>query len=189
MVAGDLLLDDGGVAGGGESREQNGGFDLGGRDRKRIDDRDDVGRAAQGQGQRVLALLAHAEAHLLQRVEHAAHRAPAERSIAHEDGFDRVPRDDAGHQSHAGAGIAEIENAARAGEAADPNAVNAPGLICRPLDGGAERPHDVRGAQDVLAFQKTSNGGLADGQRPQDQSAMGNRFVPGHAGPALHGAA
>jgi len=53
----------------------------------------------------------------------------------------------------------------------------------------AKRPHRVGGMQDILAFQKAADGRFADRQGPQYESAMRNRFVAGHAGTALHGAA
>jgi hypothetical protein len=39
--------------------------------------------------------------------------------------------------------------------------------------------------QDVFAFQQPGDGGLADGQRPEDQGAMGDRFIARNAGSAL----
>jgi hypothetical protein len=52
----------------------------------------------------------------------------------------------------------------------------------------AKRPHRVGGMQDIFAFQKATDGSIADCQGPQNESAMRNRFVAGHAGAALHGA-
>jgi hypothetical protein len=75
------------------------------------------------------------------------------------------------------------------GEARHPDAANAPGLLAGPLQMSAKRPHRVGGMQDILAFQKAADGRFADRQGPQYESAMRNRFVAGHAGTALHGAA
>ena len=53
------------------------------------------------------------------------------------------PRDRAHDQAAAGAGIAEIERACRLREAADADAVHAPGALAGALDLRAERPHGL----------------------------------------------
>ena len=79
-------LDDGRGAGRMQPGEQHGRLDLRRGDRQAILDRQQVGRAAKGQRQRVLAVLLDLQPHLLQRLEHAAHGPARQRGIAHEPG-------------------------------------------------------------------------------------------------------
>ena len=76
-------------------------------------------------------------AHQRERIEHAPHRPRAQRGVAVEGRGDRAARDRAHDQAAAGAGIAEIEHAPAAAEAADADAVDAPFALARALDLGA----------------------------------------------------
>ena len=73
-------------------------------------------------------------------------------------------------------------------KAADADTVNAPGALAGPLDGRAQRPHGLGGVDHVLAFQQPGDAGLADRERAEDQGAVRDRLVAGHAHAALEGA-
>ena len=94
-----------------------------------------------------------ARAHLLQRIENAPHRPRAQARVAVEHHRDRAAGHRAHHQPAAGAGIAEIERRRGLGKAADADAPHAPGALAGALHGGAQRPHGLGGADDVLALQ------------------------------------
>ena len=72
---------------------------------------------------------------------------------------------------------------------ADADAVDTPGLIAGPLHARAERTHGIGGVQDVLAFQQPADGGFADRQGAQNQSAVRDRLVAGHPDASLDRAA
>ena len=61
-----------------------------------------------------------------------------------------------------------------------------PVAIARHL--GPEGTHGRGGAQHILGFEQARDPGFAHGERPQDQGAMGNRFVAGHQSRAGKGA-
>ena len=167
-------------------REQHRGFELGGGDRRLVDDRDRVERAPQGQRQPpALADREDLRAHAFQRIEHAPHRALAQGGVAVEGRRDRRTRNRAEQQPAAGAGIAEIERRPRRRKARNSDAVNAPAALAGALDAGAERAHGVRGAHHVLAFEQAGNARLADRERGENQGAMRDRLVARHADAAL----
>ncbi len=70
-------------------------------------------------------------------------------------------------------------------EAADADAVHAPGAFAGALDRGAQRAHGLAGVEHVLAFEQAGDAGLADRQRAEDQGAVRDRLVAGHAHAAL----
>ena len=59
--------------------------------------------------------------------------------------------------------------------------MHAPGALARALDRGAERAHGLAGVDDVLAFEQAGDRGLADRQRAENQGAVRDRLVAGHA--------
>ena len=120
-------------------------------------------------------------AHELDRIEDAPHRPLAQTRVAVEGGGDRAARGRPHHEPAAGAGIAEIERAARHAKASDPHAANMPGAIVAPFDRGAERAHGVGGVEDVLAFEQTGDCRLTNRERAEDERAVGDRFVARHA--------
>src|SRR5262249_48774817 len=91
-------------------------------------------------------------------------------------------------QTAAGAGIAEIEHAMRFAEAADADAVNAPLAFGHALDLGAQRAHRLAGVDHVLAFEQPGYAGFPDRERAEDEGAVRDRLVAGHARAALEGA-
>ena len=70
-------------------------------------------------------------------------------------------------------------------EAADADAMQPPRALAGALDPGAERAHGFAGVDDILAFEQPGDAGLADGERAEDQGAMRDRLVAGHAQAAL----
>ena len=65
--------------------------------------------------------------------------------------------------------------------------MDAPGALPGPLHGGAERPHGAAGVDHVLAFEQAADPRLPHGQSAQDQGAVGDRLVAGHADAAPEG--
>ncbi len=186
VVAAGFRFDHRGLARRRQACQQHRRFELRRGHRRFVGDRDRVGRALQGQRQpAAFGRLQHARAHALQRIEHAPHRPLAQRGVAVEAGGHRPAGHRAEHQPAAGARIAEIERRRRAHEAADADAMDAPDTVVAALQPGAERAHHVGGVQHVLAFQQAGDRGLAHGERPQDEGAVRDRLVAGHAGAAL----
>src|SRR5262245_41464291 len=121
-------------------------------------------------------------------IENPPHRPLAQAGIAVEGRGDGAARDRAHDQAAAGAGIAEVEHAVRLPEAADADPVNAPSAFAGPLDASAQRPHRLGGVDHVLALEQPGDPRLADRERADDQGAVRNRLVAGHAYAALEGA-
>ncbi len=186
VVAGGFGLDHGGLAGRGERGQQHGRLDLRRGDRRAIGDRDRLLRAAQGQRHAAALLLRDDDrAHLLERVEDAPHRPLAQRGVAIEGRGDRMRAADAHHQARAGAGIAEIENLGWFAQAADADALHAPGAGPVMMDDGAECAGRCGRAHHVLAFEQAGDLGLADRQEAEDHRPVRDRLVAGHADAAL----
>ena len=179
VVAGRLGLDHHCLAGRIETGEQHRGFDLRRRGLLLINDRDRIAGAGKRERQAAaVALLQRARPDALQWIEHAAHRAGAERSIPIEGRGDRAAAYSAEHQTAAGARVAEIEGRGRLGETAGADALDGPGALPGPDRNGAHRPHGAGRMQNVLAFEQTGDFGLADRQGAEDQRALRNRFIP-----------
>src|SRR5262249_41555894 len=52
----------------------------------------------------------------------------------------------------------------------------------------AERAHRLAGVDHILAFEQPGNAGLPDRERAEDEGAVRDRLVAGHARAALEGA-
>jgi hypothetical protein len=125
-------------------------------------------------------------AHPFQRVQHAPHWPAAQGFVAIESGRHRCARDRTDRQPSAGARIAKIKHASRLRKSPNPDAENTPGLVANALHVCAKGAHHVGGVQNVLAFQHACDRCLSDRKSPEDQSAVGNRFIARHPGPPLH---
>ena len=128
--------------------------------------------------------LQHLDAHLAQRIEHAAHRPLRQRCVADEGGFHVVGADQAHGEARAGAGIAEIERRLRLQQAAIAGALDDP-FVAALLDPRAHRLHGVAGAHHVLAFEQAGDAGLAGGKAAEHEGAVRDRLVARHARRAL----
>src|SRR5215510_8642882 len=80
-----------------------------------------------------------------------------------------------------------VEHAMRFAEAPDADAVNAPLAFGHALDLGAQRPHRLAGVEYVLAFEQPGYAGLPDREGAEDEGAVRDRLVAGHARAALEG--
>src|SRR5262249_8198776 len=121
-------------------------------------------------------------------MENPLHRPPAQAGVAVEGRGDGTAADRPHDQAAAGAGIAEVEHAMRFAEAPDADAVNAPCAFAHALDLGAQRTHRLAGVEYVLAFEQPGYAGLPDRERAEDEGAVRDRLVAGHARAALEGA-
>ena len=182
VIAACLVLDHHGFAWRRKPGQQHRRFDLGGRDRRSIDDRNGV--AGAGKRYRQTASLGCGEragAGEFDRLENALHRAAAQAGIAVEGRGDRTSRNRAHDEPAAGAGIAEVEHATGLAKPGDSDAVDAPGAFAGAFDRGAERPHRLAGVEHVLAFEQSADARLSDRERAENQRPVGDRFVAGHA--------
>ena len=190
VIAGGLGFDHHRLTRTGESREQHRRFQLRRSDRRLVNNRDGVARALQLDGQPVaIAGLDRACTHAREWIEQTAHRARAQTGIAVEGRGDRAARDRADDEAAAGSRIAEIERRGRFAKAADADAVNTPTAFAGPLDLGAQGAHRLAGVDDVFTFKQAGNAGFANRERSDDECAVRNRLVAGHAHAALNRAA
>ncbi len=165
-----------------EACQQHRRFDLRGRNWRAVDDRERVASALQGDRQPPARFLAqHPRADLNDRVDDAPHRPLAQRGVAIEDGGDRAAGHSAHHQPAAGGGIAEVEHTRGLAEAADPDPVHPPLASAQPLDTRPQGRHGLAGVEHVLAFEQARNPRFADCQGAEDEGAVRNRLVAGHA--------
>src|SRR5262249_39460848 len=189
VVAARLGLADGGFAGCGKASEQHRRLDLRRRHRRAIDDGYGIARA--GERERQQPAVGHARGmrpHQREGIEDALHRPLAQAGIAVEGRGDGTAADRSHDQTAAGAGIAEVEHAMRFAEAPDADAVNAPLAFGHALALGAQRAHRLAGVEYVLAFEQPGYAGLPDRERAEDEGAVRDRLVAGHARAALEGA-
>ena len=157
--------------------KQNGRLDLRRGDRHAVFDRHQRLRSAHGRRQAVAGAGDDLDAHAAQRIEHAAHRPPDQRGVAGEGGGEGVAAGDAQRQADAGAGIAVVDDALGLEQAADAEPVDPPGAGAGAGDGRAEGAHGGDRGEDVVALEQALDAGLADGERPQHEGAVGNRLV------------
>ena len=123
-------------------------------------------------------------AHLAQRIEHAGHGPARQRSVAHEGGGEGMRGGDSHGETHAGAGIAEIDDALRLEQAARAEPADAPGRVASALDRRPEGAHGGGRCHDVGALEQAGDAGLADGQRAEHQRAVRDRLVARRRHPA-----
>ena len=169
-----------------EAGEQHGGFQLRRGGRRRIDDRDRVARALQRQRQPpAVADADRARAHPLQRIEHAPHRARAQRGIAIECRLDRTARHGPDDEPAPGAGIAEIERLCGLREARNADPLHRPGALPGAFDSRPQGTHRLAGVDDVLAFEQALDAGLTHRHGGQDERAVRDRLVARHAHASL----
>jgi hypothetical protein len=124
----------------------------------------------------------------LEGIENALHRPRAQAGVTVEGRGDGTAGDRPHDQPAAGAGIAEVEHALRRAKAADADAVNAPRAFRHAFDRGAQRAHRLAGVEHVFAFEQPGYAGFPDRERAEDEGAVRDRFVAGHARAALEGA-
>jgi hypothetical protein len=66
--------------------------------------------------------------------------------------------------------------------------VHAPRAFGHASDRGAQRAHRLGGVEHVFAFEQPGYAGFPDRERAEDEGAVRDRFVAGHARAALEGA-
>ena len=126
MVAGRLGLDDRGLAGRIQPRQQDRRFDLGRGDRQAIADRQRIAGALDGQRQAVAFPRGEGRTHLGEGGDDVGHGPPAQGGIAGEEGGQPVGRHHPHEEARTGAGIAEIEHIGGLAEAPDAAPDHAP---------------------------------------------------------------
>ena len=92
-----------------------------------------------------------------------------------------MTRDKAHKQPDTGARIAAVQNIAGFPQAADPDAVDMPDAVAIAFDLGAKLAERGGGPQHVVAFQQAGYRRFADGHGRQNERAVRNRLVAGHA--------
>ncbi len=190
VVAAGFLLDHGGDAGRGQSRQQHRRFDLGRRHRRPVENRHRIARAVQRQRQTAAFLgFAGPGAHQFQGVEDPPHRPGAQRGVAVENRGNRATGHRPHHQAASGAGIAEIQRRGRLGEAGHAHAPYRPDKRAGPIHLRPQRPHGFGGVEHVFALKQAGNPGFADCKRPEDQGTVRNRLVAGNSDFSGQGAA
>ena len=179
VVAGRLLLDHGRLAHGMQACDQHGRLDLRRGDRRRILDGHQIRCAAHGQRQGVATFLLDLEAHLDERLQHAAHRPARQRGVADEPDAHVVAGHHAHHQPEPGTGVAVVDVPRGSDEATDATAQDLPH---RPIltDRAAERLQSLRRVQHVLAFEQATNVGAPCRQRSEHQRAVRDGLIAGH---------
>ena len=171
MVPARLRLYHHGPAGRVQPGEQHRRFDLRRGDRGAVFDRDRLGRAfEQDRAAPAFGLGQHLRAHEDERIEDAPHRPAAQRGVAVEARRDGVAADDAHHQAHPGAGVAEIEGFARRKQRSDAAALDDPATGPGPRNAGAERAARRRRVQHVFAFKQALDRGFADAEQAEEST-------------------
>jgi len=123
-------------------------------------------------------------AHLLERVDHPAHRPPGKRAIANQLRLELLPGEDAREHPHRGAGIAGVERAVRRTKGAKPSSHQSDRVgQARHLhtEGGqAGEGGPAVGARCIVAQLRSP-----PGQGRQQRISVGDRLVAGDADSAL----
>ena len=124
-------------------------------------------------------------AHLRQRAGDTAHRAAGQRLIADQRAVERLARQQAGQQAHAGAGIAAVQRCLRCFQAVDTDAMHDALRRAGGFDAHTQLAEDARGGAGVLAFQEAFDMRSAIGQRGEHHRAVRDRLVAGNGQAAL----
>ena len=177
MIARERRLRDARAAGRVQRRQQHRRLHLGGCHRDLVIHADGLRGAHERHRHQIARACFVFRAEQLQRFQHAAHRALAQRGVAGEHDGDRRGCHRAHHQPRAGARIAEIEDVRWRPPAAYTGAVDMP-LSGTDLDRpGAKRPHRPDRVQHILGFEQARDPGLAQRQGAQDQRPVRDRLV------------
>ena len=186
VVAGLDGLGDGGGAAGLKPGEEDGGFDLGGGDR-RVEVDGAQGTAVDGHGG-VAVGEGDAGAHLLEGLADALHGAGGERVVAGEAELAGLRGDEAGEHAHRGAGVAAVQRLRGLSEVAG-GAGDGGGAGFRVgRDLRAEGGHAGQRAVRVGAGGEVRKGGGAFGKAGEQGVAVRNGLVAGQHERAAHGA-
>ncbi len=122
-------------------------------------------------------------AHLAQRLGDPPHRPPRERGVALELVSNGPPGQEARHQADRRPRVAAVERRGGRAQAREPDAAHlAP--PCLQLDVDAERPQGRRRRQVVAALPEAAGLDDAVAERAEQQRAVGDRLVAGHAAAA-----
>ena len=185
MIARGLGLDHHGLAGRVQPRQKHRGFHLRRRHRRRVADRQGVGRPGDRHRQAPALAPDGAGPEQRQGVGHPRHGARAQRSIAGKGRTDGRGGHGAHDQPHARAGIAAIDHILGFGETAHPHPMHMPDAIVVAADLGPEGAHRAGRIQHILPLQKAGDHRLAHRHRPKDERAVRDRLVARHIGHAL----
>jgi hypothetical protein len=120
-------------------------------------------------------------AHAPQRLSHPLHGSPHEGRIADEHGVERLAGEDAGQQSHRGAGIAEVERPGRRAQSAHADATHQEMPGTGALAAHAHCRQCCKRRDAIAAFEKAVNLGRPLRNRPEHCGTMRDRLVAGHA--------
>ena len=181
MVAGGLCLFHHGGAVGREAGQQDGGLDLRRGLRRGIGDGLQRLRAGEGKGQAPVRAGRVGQAHLAQRGQDAVHRAGTETFVAGQFRRQVMPGHDAHHQARARAGIAEIQNSLRRGEASGADAGDFPVPAAEAFHVRAEGRHGLSCPQHIVAFQQAGETACPLRQATENQGPVAAGFVPRRA--------
>jgi len=173
-----LVHDD--LALGEEAGEQDGRFDLRARDRHGVINPMQV--PAPDRQRRQLAILAaeHGRAHQPQRLGHAAHRPAAQRLAAGQHAGERLARQDARDEPDRRAGAGAVQHISRLAQAARAHAVDGQPAFVVLIDLHTQRPHAAERRLAHVGVHPAVDGGVALGQRAQQQRPVADRFVTRH---------
>ena len=183
VVAAGFVLDHRGDAGRRQPRQQHRRFDLRRRHRRAVDDRQRIARALSASA---------AGGRRRRRRRPGRPSTPADRGCGASAGCAARHR----HRTIAVIGqpatapmtsrqpvpeLPKSSGASGCAKPADTDAAHRQATSPGPLHLRAQRPHRLGGVEHVLALEQAGDPGLADRQRPQNQRAMRNRLVAGHA--------
>ena len=121
-------------------------------------------------------------AHAAERLDHPAHRPPAQRGVAGQHREARHPGQHPGQEPQARARVPAVDHVVGLGEPGGRRHHHLGPLLADP---GPEPLHRLPRGVDVLGAQQAAHAGLPLGQRREEQRPVGDRLVPGH----LEGAA
>src|SRR5256885_1879339 len=117
------------------------------------------------------------------------HRPAHERLVADERRVESLRRQQAHHQAHGGAGIAQVEGRARRCEAACSDSAHQHLRLPRPLDVHPEFLQRPRRGEAILAGEEATDVRVALGERTEHERAVRDRLVARHRERALDAAA
>ena len=164
MVARTGIFDHGRLPLGKQPREKNRTFDLSAGDRQPVGNA--VERPPLDHKRRALLISFGTEVrtHLLQRLDHPAHRTLGKRGVARHSTTKVLRCKEPGHQAHRRARVPAIDVAFRRSKSPSVPRHH-DGAWRRSLDLDTELPHRVRSAAAVFAFKKIGNRTCSVGDR------------------------
>ncbi len=177
MITGEGGFVEDGFAVGLKGSEEKAGFDLGTGDGAGEVGGVKLGAVNVERGAVVGTCTKNFGSELAQRISDTSHGSAGKRGIAEETSLKRLPCDDSRKEAHGGAAVAAIDGFGR-GEELPSTAFDKNFIGGDSVDAATEGLKGMKSGEAIFAREKATEAGCAGGEAAENDSAVGNAFVP-----------